>query len=152
MNNKMKTYKKTISQYRIVKEPTSIKAAKIKSSSEAAEYMRQFWEGDIEIFESFFILTLNNSYNVTGYAKISQGGITGTVVDKRIIAKYAVDNLATSIIVAHNHPSGNLSFSNPDIKISKEIKEAMKMLDITLLDSLVITAEGYSSMADEGLL
>jgi DNA repair protein RadC len=148
----MKTYKKTISQYKIVKEPTSIKAAKIKSSSEAANYMRQFWEGDIEIFESFFILTLNNSNNVTGYAKISQGGITGTVVDKRIIAKYAVDNLATAVIIAHNHPSGATNFSDSDIRISKEVKAALKMLDITLLDSLVITAEGYSSMADKGLI
>jgi DNA repair protein RadC len=148
----MKTYKKTISQYKIVKEPTEIKAAKIKSSRDAAEYMRQFWDGDIEIFESFFILTLNNSNNVTGYAKISQGGITGTVVDKRILAKYAVDNLATAVIIAHNHPSGTTNFSDSDIRISKEIKAALKMLDIQMHDSIVITADSYSSMADKGLI
>jgi len=148
----MKTYKKTISQYKIVKEPTEIKAAKIKGSRDAADYMRQFWDGDIEIFESFFILTLNNSNNVTGYAKISQGGITGTVVDKRILAKYAVDNLATAVIIAHNHPSGTTNFSDSDIRISKEIKAALKMLDIQMHDSIVITADEHNSMADKGII
>lgn len=145
----MKTYKKTIPSFRIVKDPSSIKAANIKNSQNIADYMREFWsDGSIEVCESFYMVTLNRANNITGYTLISKGGISGTVVDIRLICKYAINELASGIIVAHNHPSGNTSFSKGDISISKKLKEALKMFDIALIDSIVLTAESYSSMAD----
>jgi len=149
----MKEYKSlTTERVLSVKETNvSFKKAKISSSKDGYNYIKRFWSDDIELFESFFILLLNRANNTIGYAKISQGGITGTVVDKKIIAKYAIDTLASRIIVAHNHPSGNTQPSNPDIKITNEIKEVLNIIDVTLLDHLIITKENYTSFADDGL-
>lgn len=127
--------------------------AKINDSADAAEFIRQFYCDDISIFESFFILMLNRANNTIGYAKISQGGISGTVVDVRIIAKYAVDTLCTSVILAHNHPSGNTSPSNADIDITRKTKTALELLDIKVTDHVILTeTDGYFSFADEGKL
>jgi DNA repair protein RadC len=84
------------------------------------------------------------------YAKISQGGITGTVVDPRLVAKYAVESLAVGVILAHNHPSGNLKPSTPDKVLTDKVKEGLKYLDIKLLDHIILTNDGYYSMMEEG--
>ena len=97
-------------------------------------------------------MTLNNSNETTGYFKISQGGITGTVVDIRIIAKYAIENLATGVILAHNHPSGKLMPSEADKQITRKVKDALKMFDIQVMDHLILTEQSYYSFADEGIL
>jgi DNA repair protein RadC len=125
---------------------------KISSSSSAAQFMRRFYGDDIEIFESSFILLLNNQNLTIGYAKISQGGIVGTVIDCRLVAHYAVQVLATGVIICHNHPSGTLSPSDNDKHITTKIKEGLKLLDIALLDHIILTKEGYYSFADEGKL
>ena len=149
----MKEYKSlTTERVLSVKETNaSFKKAKIESSKNAYNYIKRFWGDDIELFESFFILLLNRSNNTIGYAKISQGGITGTVVDKKIIAKYAIDTLASGIILAHNHPSGNIEPSNSDIKITNEIKEVLNIIDVTLLDHIILTKDTFTSFADDGL-
>jgi DNA repair protein RadC len=126
--------------------------AKIQSSQDAYEYIKPFWSDDIEIYESFFILLLNRSNNTIGYAKISQGGITGTIVDKKIIAKYAIDTLASGIILAHNHPSGNEQPSDADQKITDDIKGVLNIIDVTLLDHIILTKDTFTSFADDGLL
>ena len=87
-----------------------------------------------------------------GYAKISQGGVCNTQVDIRLVAKYAIDSLATSVIFVHNHPSGNAKPSIEDKKISEKLKDALRLFDIRLLDSIIITENDYYSMADEGLM
>ena len=115
-------------------------------------FIRQFYGNDLEIFESSFILLLNQSNYTIGYAKISQGGITGTVVDMRIIAKYAVEALATSIIVAHNHPSGNKTPSQQDLQFTTKLKQGLALLDIRLNDHIILTADDYTSLADNGHL
>lgn len=148
----MKQYKSTISNFSLKKNKTEFKKAKLRSSQDAAEYIKLFYFDDIEVFESFFLLMLNNSNNTIGYAKISQGGITGTVVDVRILAKYAVDSLATSVILAHNHPSGNLRPSQADRDITNKIKNGLALLDITVLDHVILTVNGHFSFADEGIL
>ena len=140
----------TIKLYELKKLQTEFPAKKITSSQDAADFIRQFYGDDLEIFESVFILLLNKANNTIGYAKISQGGISGTVVDVRIICKYAVDSLATSVILAHNHPSGNLKSSNADIAITKKTEQALKILDITLLDHIILSADSYKSLADSG--
>jgi DNA repair protein RadC len=127
--------------------------AKINSSADSAEFIKQFYGDDISIFESFFILMLNRANTTVGYAKISQGGISGTVVDVRIIAKYAVDTLCSSVILAHNHPSGNTTPSSCDIDITRKTKNALELLDIKVIDHVILTeTDGYFSFADDGLL
>ena len=138
--------------FSLKKEKTDIENIKIQNSKDAAEYIRNFYYDDIEIYESCFILLLNRANKTIGYAKISQGGVSGTVVDVKIIVKYAVESLASGVILAHNHPSGNLYPSNGDIAITRKVKEALKLLDSQLLDHVIISADGYKSLADEGIL
>ena len=102
--------------------------------------------------EEFWILFLNRSNKVINQLKISQGGVSGTVTDVRIIMKKAVENLASGIIVCHNHPSGNLTPSESDNKITQKIKEAGNLMDVQLLDHLIISGNDYYSYADNGVL
>ncbi|MFA6128373.1 MAG: DNA repair protein RadC [Bacteroidales bacterium] len=102
--------------------------------------------------EEFWILLLNRSNQVIDQVRISQGGISGTVTDVRIILNAAVEKLASGIILAHNHPSGNLSPSDADMEITKKIKEAAQLLDLSLLDHLILSDQGYLSMADDNLM
>lgn len=98
------------------------------------------------------MLFLNRANKVLGYYLISVGGITGTVVDTRSIFQTALKANACSIILAHNHPSGNPLPSDADKLITRKLKEAGEVLDINLLDHLILLPEGYTSMADEGML
>lgn len=123
---------------------------KIGGSADVEAFVRQFYGDDLEIFESMFLLMLNRANNTVGYAKISQGGVAGTVVDIKIIAKYALDSLASSVILCHNHPSGNTQPSQQDIAITKKCKDALGLFEISLLDHLILTAESSYSMADNG--
>ena len=148
----MKTYKTNINLYTLRKIQTEFPKVKVDSSATAAKFIKQFYSDDIEIFESFFVLLLNSANITTGYAKISQGGIAGTMVDTRLIAKYAVDALAPSVILAHNHPSGNTKASHADREITKKIIAGLGLLDIKVLDHLILTEESFLSFADEGLL
>jgi DNA repair protein RadC len=102
--------------------------------------------------EEFWILFLNRSNKVVNRMKLSQGGISGTVTDVRIVMKQAIENLASWIIVCHNHPSGNLNPSESDTRITQKIKEACTLMDIQLLDHLIITDKDYYSFADNGLI
>jgi DNA repair protein RadC len=107
--------------------------------------------GDLE-HEEFWLLMLNRANRVLGRYKVSQGGLSGTVIDTRIILKKALDNLASSIIVCHNHPSGNMQPSDSDVKITGKLKKAAEMLEIKLLDHVIIADKSYFSFADEGLI
>jgi len=107
--------------------------------------------GDLD-HEEFWLLMLNRANRVLGRFKVSQGGLSGTVIDTRIILKKALDNLASSIIVCHNHPSGNNQPSDADVKITGKLKKAAEMLEIKLLDHVIIADKAYFSFADEGLI
>ncbi len=102
--------------------------------------------------EEFWALLLNKANKVIEKVRVSQGGVAGTVVDVRIIIKSAVEKLASSMIIAHNHPSGNPKPSDKDISITKKLKEAGNLLDIALLDHLIITDNECYSFADNGNL
>jgi DNA repair protein RadC len=142
-----------IDTFEIIKKKGKFNRKEIKSSLEAAEYIRQFYGNDIEVYESFFLLLLNRRLETIGYVKISQGGITGTIVDRKIVLKYILDSLATQVIIAHNHPSGNLSPSESDKLITKDLNDLIKMIDSELLDHLIITADnGFYSFKENGLL
>jgi len=107
--------------------------------------------GDLD-HEEFWLLMLNRANKVLGRFKVSQGGLSGTVIDTRIILKKALDNLASSIIVCHNHPSGNNQPSDADVKITEKLKKAAEMLEIKMLDHVIIADKSYFSFADEGLI
>lgn len=104
------------------------------------------------ITEEFWVIFLNHRNKIIGKERISSGGLTATVVDVRILFKQAIERLATSIIIAHNHPSGTLKPSRADIQLTQKIKNASKLLDIQLLDHLIVADSGYYSFADEGCL
>jgi len=104
------------------------------------------------VHEEFWILFLNRSNKVINRMKLSQGGISGTVTDVRIVMKKAIEYLASGIIVCHNHPSGNLNPSDSDSKITQKIKEAGILMDIQLLDHIIIADKDYFSFADNGLI
>ena len=107
--------------------------------------------GDLD-HEEFWLLMLNRANRVLGRYKVSQGGLSGTVIDTRIILKKALDNLASSIIVCHNHPSGNMQPSDADVKITGKLRKAAEMLDIKLIDHVIIADKSYFSFADEGVI
>ncbi len=129
---------------------SALEMNKITGSSDVARYLRPLI-GDIP-HEEFWALFLNRQNKIIDIQKLSQGGITGTVIDVRLVLKMAIEKHATSLIFAHNHPSGNLEASDADRKITRQLKDASAIMDIPLLDHLIITQEGYFSFADEGLL
>lgn len=102
--------------------------------------------------EEFWVLYLNNANKIIYKAQLSKGGITGTVVDVRLLLKTAIEQNALGIILTHNHPSGKLIPSESDIQVTQKIKTAAKQLDISLLDHLIITEQSYYSFADDGIL
>jgi len=102
--------------------------------------------------EEFWVLLLNRANRVTKKCQISQGGVTGTVADPKIIFKMALGELASGIVLAHNHPSGNLSPSQADIDLTKKLREGGKLLEIQVLDHLILAGQKYFSFADEGMI
>ena len=122
----------------------------INSSSDLFKVLQPFL-GDLQT-EEFWVVFMNQSNRILGKSKLSSGGINQSVVDVRILFKAALENFATGIVIAHNHPSGNLKPSQEDLKITKQISEGGKILNIQLLDHLIITQNSYLSFADENLL
>jgi len=102
--------------------------------------------------EEFWIVVLNRANRIIKKHQVSQGGVAGTVADPKIIFKIALEELASGIILAHNHPSGNLTASQADIALTKKLKEAGKLLEIQVLDHVIIAGQKYFSFADEGIL
>ena len=126
---------------------------KIRSSSDAIKIIKEFVEKDLlEVQESFWTLFLNRSNKVIGYTELSRGGLAGTVVDLKLLAFQAVNLLASSIIMIHNHPSGNLEPSIQDKKITEKAKEALKLLDIEVLDHIIINTNDHYSFINNGIL
>lgn len=139
-------------EYSLKASKKKFEQAIIRCSNDSVAYARNFYHDDISIYESSFIILLNQAANTIGYAKISQGGICGTYVDIRIVCKYAIESLATSVILVHNHPSGSVKPSNDDINICKKLNEALKVFNIRLLDNQIITENSFFSFLDEGLM
>ena len=128
----------------------SLKIEKIGSSKDAFHLLQPIM-GDLE-HEEFWILYLNNSNKVLKKTQMSKGGITGTLVDVRLVIKETLELGAVAIILAHNHPSGTLRPSNADKQITQKIKGACETMDIKVLDHLIITQKTYYSFADENIL
>lgn len=128
-----------------------VPVVKIRCSADAERFARQFYHEDIAVYESAFIILLNQAQNTIGWAKIAQGGISATIVDVRLVAKYAIDALASGVIFVHNHPSGQLIPSMQDVRLTQKMKEGLALLDIKLVDSMIIVPQtGFYSFVDEG--
>jgi DNA repair protein RadC len=125
---------------------------KVCGSRDTYEVLVRIWSTRIDHVEEFAVLCLNRANRVLGWAKVSQGGLSGTVADPKVIFQIALKSNACSIIIAHNHPSGNLTPSEADIHLTRKLKEAGTLLDLPVLDHLIISSEGYFSFADEGLM
>ncbi len=132
------------------KQSDPLKRVKITSSNSVYEVMREVMD-DLP-HEEFWVLLLNRANQVIEKVNISKGGVSQTVVDAKIVFKMALDRLASSIILCHNHPSGNLKPSEADKQLTKKIKEAGRILDLPILDHLIFADNTYFSFADEGLL
>lgn len=130
------------------KSDDTYKKPKIKTSSDVFDLMQPIL-GDLP-HEEFWVLLLNRSNTVITKFRISQGGISGTVIDVRLILKPAIDNLSSSIILCHNHPSGNTLPSDADEKITKKIADSADIMDIKVLDHIIVTDKSYFSFSDEG--
>lgn len=128
----------------------ALEKKKITSSISVFEIMQPII-GDLD-HEEFWILYLNNSNKVIHKAQLSKGGITGTVVDVRIVLKIALECGATGLVLAHNHPSGTLTPSEPDKKLTQKLKAAAQNLDIQVIDHLIVTQKAYFSFADGHIL
>lgn len=126
---------------------------KINTVKECYKLLKELWNEDtIEMQEEFKVMLLNRANKVIGVYEASSGGLTGTVADPRLILAVAIKSLAVSIILSHNHPSGNLKPSRADEELTQKIKVAASYHDIKVIDHIIITSEGYYSFADEGLL
>ena len=125
----------------------------VRESKDAYDVFKQDWDQNkIDFFEQFKVLLLNRANRVLAIYEVSSGGITGTVADPRLIFSAALKANAVSLVLAHNHPSGNLKPSRADEDLTQKIKQAGAYLDIKVMDHIIITSEGYLSFADEGLL
>ncbi len=122
----------------------------VKSSSDIAEYLRQQFQ--YKKNEVFAVVFLNNANKINHFEIVSEGGITGTIADPRIIIKKALLHDAVSIVLCHNHPSGNTKPSMQDQMITEKLKAAAIQLDIKVIDHIIVSAEGYYSFADSGML
>jgi len=132
------------------KESESVKKTKITSSNVAYELLHKRLS-DLP-HEEFWVLLLDRANQVSKEECLSKGGISGTVVDVRLICKMAVENNASGVVIAHNHPSGQIVPSDQDKSITKKLKEALKLFEISLLDHVIIGDQKYFSFSDDGLL
>lgn len=135
---------------------TNVKPAdrpQVTCSADAFQVFRQYWSGNIEMIEECYLILLNRSNRVLGIMPISSGGLSSTIIDTRLVYAAAVKTLASSIIIAHNHPSGHLRPSQADIDLTQSLKKAGEALDIPLQDHLIIApGSGFFSFADDGLI
>ena len=132
------------------RETEALQRGQITTSKDAAAAIQRHL-ADLQ-HEEFWILMLNRANKIIGKHPVSQGGIAGTVVDAKMVFKPAVENSASSVILCHNHPSGNRQPSDEDIKLTKKLRDAGVNLDVKVIDHIIVTDSGYFSFADEGLI
>ena len=127
-------------------------SVKVKDSASTYKYIKGFLPSEVNYKEFFHVIYLNAQNMILGYEKIGEGGITGVVADVRLIFSGALLSGATSIIITHNHPSGNLKASTQDIGITRRIVEIGRLMEIPMLDHIITTEDSYLSFADEGMM
>jgi len=127
--------------------------AKIMTSMDAVKILRQVWDDEtLDLHETMILILLNRANHVLGYYTLSKGGISGTVADPKMIFSAALTAGASSIILCHNHPSGNLKPSQSDIDLTRKVRDAGKLLEIQLIDHIILTRDHHYSFQDERIL
>jgi DNA repair protein RadC len=145
----MKELTQSAAEIQVSYIPKKILGNKISCSEDAYQLLKDFYPQEtISLQERFVVAYLNRAHNVIGVYEASVGGLTGTIADPRLIVSVALKIAATSIILSHNHPSGNLNPSNTDQELTNKIREACKYLDIIVLDHIIITPKTFYSFAD----
>ncbi|HEY0669946.1 MAG TPA: JAB domain-containing protein [Sphingobacteriaceae bacterium] len=125
----------------------------INKSQDAFRVLQNHWNFDvIDFLEEFKVILLNRANRVLGIIDISVGGTAATIADPKVIFVAALKSAANGIIIVHNHPSGELKPSNADIELTRKIKEGGKLLDVSILDHIILSRDGYWSFADEGMI
>ncbi len=148
----MKALTSDVAEIKISYIPTGRPGKQITCSRDAyLELKNWFTDSTICLQETFIVLYLNQSNHVVAVYEVSRGGLTGTVADPRLILSTALKIAAVGIVIAHNHPSGNLTPSQADLQLTDKIKSAAALLDINLLDHIIMTDVSYLSFADDGL-
>lgn len=132
------------------KETPALQRNRIATSRDAAAILQPLLADHPH--EEFWLLFLNRNNLLLGKHALSSGGVTGTVVDPKLIFRAALENRATSIVLCHNHPSGNLKPSEEDIRLTRKLTEAGRLMEIQVIDHLIVSQHGFYSFADEGLL
>ncbi len=125
---------------------------KVTNSHDSVDFFRQIWSERMQYIEEFYVLLLNRANKIIGYSKISEGGTSGTVADPKMIFQAALKTNAHAIILCHNHPSGNTKPSDTDIALTKRVKQAGAVMEISVLDHVILTYESSFSFADEGMM
>lgn len=146
----MKKKFQSLCEVKISYRTTGVKHIKVNGSHSAEKILRELYPVDIEHREAFVVLLMNRANETLGVYTVSIGGVSGTVADSKLIFQSAIKCNASSIILCHNHPSGNLKPSDTDITLTKKIREGGKLLDIDVLDHLILTKTSYHSFADNG--
>lgn len=139
-----------LGEYIIEYKRKEVRTVAFKDSEDVARFAREVWPEPVEVREVAMAFYLNRANKVIGYYEVSKGGLSGTVMDSRLILHVALQTIASSVILVHNHPSGNIQPSDADKEITKRIREAGKLLDILLMDHIILTSDYYYSFADSG--
>lgn len=144
-NNIMDTmkYEDNLDVISLVREPSNIDKSQVKSHYDIARIAREFYGNDIDIQESFYAIFLDNSMQMLGFSKISQGGLSSCPVDIRLICKYAISTLCSRVITVHNHPSGKLAESPADRNFCEKLKKALNLFEIQLEDNIIVTKKSH---------
>jgi DNA repair protein RadC len=148
----MEIHTKQLNEIQATYKKTEFNNSKITSSSDGAKVLRGLLPVDINHRECFITLFLDRANNTCGFVIASIGGVSATIVDQKIIFQHALLCNASSMILCHNHPSGNLNPSDADIRMTNTIKEGGKILSIELLDHVILTEDSHFSFADEGII
>ena len=143
----------TVAEIQIVYRPVMIEQPKILSSNDAHLLIKKLWDNEnIFLQEQFAALFFNQAKRMIGWKVLSTGTMTKCIVDIKLLASLALQCMCTDVIITHNHPSGNLNPSACDKTLTQTIKDALKLIDVTLIDHLIITNDGYYSFSDEGIM
>lgn len=139
----------TAKEYKLTCTTNEMQSIQVTNPADAAIFAANFFEDDINIYESCFIILLNRANKIIGWYKVSSGGLDAVIVDKKIICKVAIDALSAGVILVHNHPSGEVKPSSADIKMTKEVKDCLKLFDVVLVDHIILSEKKYYSFTDE---
>lgn len=136
-------------EYKLSCTTNEMQSVKVMGPADAFVFARNFFGDDIHIYESCFIILLNRANKIIGWYKVSSGGLDATIIDKKIVCKVAIDSLCSGVILVHNHPSGDVKPGRADIQQTTDVKKALGMFDVTLLDHIILSDKAYYSFVEE---